>query len=175
VAAGVRRIEAITGQAAEDFFNEQTSQFKQVRELLKNPKDTVKAIEGLVAEKAALEKQLESLRREKMKSIVNDLIVSPEAFITFNIEEESLNKFYKELSSMIVNAKPNTTALVAANTTSDIVSISGATSGDVNLKEKFEVIKGQLGSLKGGGSPKLWTGTVSKDELPKIKALLESN
>jgi alanyl-tRNA synthetase len=175
VAAGVRRIEAITSQAAENYFNDQANQLKQVRELLKNPKDTVKAIEALVAEKAALEKQLESLRRDKMKLIVNDLIGSPSAFITFNIEEESLNKFYKELSSMIVNAKPNTTALVAANANSDIVSISGATSGDVNLKERFEVIKGQLGSLKGGGSPKLWTGTVSKEELPKIKELLEAN
>jgi alanyl-tRNA synthetase len=47
VAAGVRRIEAVSGQAAEALLNEENAQLMAARALLKNPKDITKAIESL--------------------------------------------------------------------------------------------------------------------------------
>ncbi|MCR6721686.1 MAG: alanine--tRNA ligase-related protein [Chitinophagaceae bacterium] len=56
VAAGVRRIEALTGPAAIKFVGERLSQFKSLTELLK-AKDPMKAIEKLMEDKAQLEKK----------------------------------------------------------------------------------------------------------------------
>jgi alanyl-tRNA synthetase len=50
VAAGVRRIEAITGIAAEIYINEQSKLVNQLKELLKNPKDISKSVESLIDE-----------------------------------------------------------------------------------------------------------------------------
>src|SRR5690606_37162334 len=54
VAAGVRRVEAVTGAKAEAYVNEHLQQLKEAKALLKNPKDFSKAIDQLVNDKAAL-------------------------------------------------------------------------------------------------------------------------
>jgi alanyl-tRNA synthetase len=69
VAAGVRRIEAITGEAAEQRINDETSLVENIRELLKGSKDPLKGIQQLLDEKQELERKLESLQREKAGQI----------------------------------------------------------------------------------------------------------
>ncbi|SHJ03684.1 alanyl-tRNA synthetase [Mesonia phycicola] len=73
VASGVRRIEAITGDAAKDFFTQQSESFNQVKSLLKNPKDTIKAVTDLQEENTALKKEIEALLKEKAKNVKGDL------------------------------------------------------------------------------------------------------
>ena len=51
VAAGIRRIEAITGDAAKRFFEAQTDTLKTIEELMKRPQDLVKAVAQLQEEK----------------------------------------------------------------------------------------------------------------------------
>jgi len=69
VAAGVRRIEAITSNAAKNYFAKQSQTFENVKTVLKNTKDPVKAIENLQEENTALKKQIELLVKEKAKTI----------------------------------------------------------------------------------------------------------
>jgi alanyl-tRNA synthetase len=65
VAAGVRRIEAITGKAAEAYFKEKAETLSNIQQLLKNPKDLVKSVEDLMLRNNQLQKEVESLTREK--------------------------------------------------------------------------------------------------------------
>jgi alanyl-tRNA synthetase len=74
VAAGVRRVEAVSGLAAEQLVNEQFNTTRQLKELLKNPKDIAKAIEGLQAENNALQKRIESLEARQLVGIRNELL-----------------------------------------------------------------------------------------------------
>lgn len=74
VAAGIRRIEAITGDAVQDFYNNQESTLKEIKEALKNPQDTMKAVHSLQDENTRLKKQLEQLLREKAKGLKGDLL-----------------------------------------------------------------------------------------------------
>ncbi len=74
VAAGIRRIEAITSVSAEKFINEQLHTLHQLKELLKSPKDVLKSIHQLLDEKSALEKQVQSMLNEKVKVLKADLI-----------------------------------------------------------------------------------------------------
>ncbi|MEL7270596.1 MAG: alanine--tRNA ligase [Bacteroidota bacterium] len=74
VAAGIRRIEAITSDAVKAFYFENNRTLFEIRDLLNNTKDPVKAVEGLKDENAQLKKQVELLLRDKAKGLKNDLI-----------------------------------------------------------------------------------------------------
>lgn len=65
VAAGVRRIEALTGGAAIRYASDKIAQNKQLTELLKT-QDPIKAIEKLLDDKSLLEKQVESLQAREL-------------------------------------------------------------------------------------------------------------
>ena len=73
VGAGVRRIEAISGPAAEKYIEEQVILLQAVRETLKNPKDIGKALALLQDENALLKKQLEKFEAAALKSLSRDL------------------------------------------------------------------------------------------------------
>ncbi len=74
VAAGIRRIEAITNQAVRTFYKEQEDTLKEVKNALKNPQDTLKAVVSLQDDNAKLKKQLEQLLREKAKGLKGALL-----------------------------------------------------------------------------------------------------
>lgn len=74
VAAGIRRIEAITGEAVKDFFTQQENALASIKETLKNPQDTLKAVVSLQDENAKLKKQIEQLLKEKAKNLKGELV-----------------------------------------------------------------------------------------------------
>ncbi|GAB2765389.1 alanine--tRNA ligase [Salinimicrobium soli] len=73
VASGIRRIEAITSEAAKDYFVAQTETFSEIKAVLKNAKDPVKAVVNLQEENAELKKQIESLLKDKAKNLKTEL------------------------------------------------------------------------------------------------------
>lgn len=73
VAAGVRRIEAITGVTAEKFFKEKAAKLDAINLLLKNPKDIEKAIDDLILKNQQLTKEIEQFQREKAKQVKSEL------------------------------------------------------------------------------------------------------
>lgn len=74
VAAGVRRIEAICGLAAEQYVVEQLAQLQLVKEELKNPADLLKAIQNLAAENSDVKKKLEHLENRILVGVRNELL-----------------------------------------------------------------------------------------------------
>lgn len=73
VASGIRRIEAITGEAVKDYFATQDEVLEQIKAELKNAKDPVKAVNTLQDENAALKKQVEALLKDKAKNLKTEL------------------------------------------------------------------------------------------------------
>ncbi|WP_299622780.1 alanine--tRNA ligase [uncultured Tenacibaculum sp.] len=73
VAAGIRRIEAITNMAVGEYFEDVEDKFNAVKDVLKNPKDLTKAVTSLQNENAALKKQIEQLLKDKAKNMKGDL------------------------------------------------------------------------------------------------------
>ena len=73
VAAGIRRIEAITSTAVKEYFANQAEKLKQINSVLKNAQDPIKAVVSLQEENAKLKKQLESLLKDKAKNMKSDL------------------------------------------------------------------------------------------------------
>ena len=73
VAAGIRRIEAITSDAAKTHFVETSKAHQQVKKLLNNSPDPAGAVDSLQQENASLKKQLQQLLKEKAKHLKTHL------------------------------------------------------------------------------------------------------
>ncbi|TYA74979.1 alanine--tRNA ligase [Seonamhaeicola marinus] len=73
VAAGIRRIEAITNDAVKDFYHENNRAYFEMKDLLNNAKEPVKALQSLQDENASLRKQIEALLKDKAKHIKGEL------------------------------------------------------------------------------------------------------
>ena len=133
VAAGIRRIEAVTAAKAEQFINSQLAVLNQVKEQLKNPKDVPKTIEQLQEQNAELLKQAERMLNEKAQLIKADLekkiqnirginfiaekidLNSAEAIKTLSFDlRNKVDNLFLVLGSN-VNGKPNLTVMLADN------------------------------------------------------------
>ncbi|GAB4035197.1 alanine--tRNA ligase [Spirosoma jeollabukense] len=79
VSTGIRRVEAKTALGAETLVNEQMAVVGELKELLKAPKDVVKAVKTLMDERSALQKQVEALQNEKVQQLKNQLLDKVEA------------------------------------------------------------------------------------------------
>jgi len=91
VAAGIRRIEAVTAVKAEEFFDHQTATLNEVKALLKNNKDVVKSLSNLVDENAELQKQLQTLLKEKAQNIKRELLSKVQAKNGMNVIIEKIS------------------------------------------------------------------------------------
>jgi alanyl-tRNA synthetase len=78
VAAGVRRIEAITADGAEAYYMNLLQEYNAVSALLKKPKDLAKSVQELIDKNSVLTKEVESLKKDKVKQIKTDLVNSIE-------------------------------------------------------------------------------------------------
>ena len=70
-AAGIRRIEAISGEKSEEYFKNLETQFTEISQLLKS-KDLAKSIEKLLEENSALKSEIESFKKEKTKGEIQN-------------------------------------------------------------------------------------------------------
>lgn len=73
VAAGVRRIEAVTADGAEHYINEGLNLLNEVKSILKNPKDLLASAKSLMEEKHVLEKKLEILYQQQANVLKDEL------------------------------------------------------------------------------------------------------
>jgi len=73
VAAGVRRIEAITSETAENYYKGKAELLDKVAFSLKNPKDLLKAVEDLQVRNTQLQKELESFQKERSLAVKAEL------------------------------------------------------------------------------------------------------
>jgi alanyl-tRNA synthetase len=90
VAAGVRRIEAITSEKAEAFYAKKASQLDELSKTLKNPKDILKAVNDLIIKNNALSKEIESFQKNQAKQIKNDLKQKISSINGYNVLAEEI-------------------------------------------------------------------------------------
>ena len=73
VASGIRRIEAITYDAVKDYYFENNATYQEIRGLLNNAKEPLKAIQALQEDNQKLRKQIEQFQKEKAQQAKGDL------------------------------------------------------------------------------------------------------
>jgi alanyl-tRNA synthetase len=186
VAAGVRRIEAVSGNAAEEYLNEQLNTLSSVKEQLKNPADLNKAVETLTSDNASLRKKLELMEARQLVGIRNVLLQKDEIIngITFigDIVEvssaDALKKICFDLKNNLndylvvlcanIDGKPSVAVGIADN----VVAAKGLDAGKIIKEHIAPLIKG------GGGGQKTLATAGGQDAsnldkvIEKVKSLL---
>ncbi len=119
VAAGIRRIEAITSIKAEEYFDNQNKLLEELKGLLKNPRDLVKGVSNLIEENSTLQKNLQNLYKEKAAGIKKDIIAHIEKkgdinFAVHSIQFDSAEEI-KNLLFELKNEVPNLFCVLAAD------------------------------------------------------------
>jgi alanyl-tRNA synthetase len=74
VAAGVRRIEAVSGEAALQLMFQESATLNELKQALKNPAEITRALQQVLHENAELKKKIESLETKQLNQLVPELI-----------------------------------------------------------------------------------------------------
>ncbi|HDR50630.1 MAG TPA: alanine--tRNA ligase [Mariniphaga anaerophila] len=161
IAAGVRRIEAITGKRAETYVNDQIKTLKSIRGILKGSKDIFSGVTNLLKENSELTKKMEAFGREKLKMLKSDLkskiltenganIITDQVDVdnaamikdlAFQLKNEVDNLFL--VLGADIDGKPNLTVMISEK----LVNEKGLHAGKI-VREAGREIKGG-----GGGQP----------------------
>ena len=115
IAAGIRRIEAITATKSEEFIYEQIDTINVIKETFRNTTDIVKALNTLIEEKNKLEKALAELNKEKTLQIKDQLLASSQKVgdITFvNSLLDMDNTVVKDLAYALKASDDNVIAIL---------------------------------------------------------------
>ena len=162
ISAGVRRIEAITAEAAETYINDQFRELFSLRQELKNPSDPVKAIREMQNEIKELRKHLEEYELSKLADVKSDLLKRVETVngikaITaeVNVPDQKLLKnlifqIGNELGQktyLILGAKSDGKVQIMVYISEDLVKTNKLHAGNI-IRELAKFINGG-----GGGQP----------------------
>jgi len=181
VAAGVRRIEALSGIAAEHYIAEEFSVLRSVREQLKNPKDLQKTIQDLSAESVQMRKRIESLdalqlrqiKTELLKQIIKNQGISFIGAVLDAVSADGLRKLAIDLRQEIPDL-----LLVIASAAEGKVSVAVAVGDTLQHSKNLDavkIIKEQVAPLiKGGGGGQKSLATAGGQDSTQLRNIVEN-
>jgi len=180
VAAGVRRIEAVGGKAAEDFINNEFAQIRAIRESLKNPKDLKKSIENLLAESSELKKHIEHLEARQLVAVRNDLLQKDEIINQVNfigsIVEVTSAEALKKLCFDLKNHLRDFVIVLCANIGGKPFAAVSIADNVVAAKalDAHKIIKEHVAPIiKGGGGGQKTLATAGGQDASNLQAAIE--
>ncbi len=180
VAAGVRRIEAITGAKADAYMKDKVSLVEQIGAELGNPQDILKALQALQKENVDLKSKVETYEASQLGDVKGDLVKGMHTVngvnsiveiiqvsnagqakdLAFQLKEEIENLFCVLLAD--IDGKPSISIMVSDNLVKD----KGYNAGAL-IREWAKEVKGG-----GGGQPFFaQAGGADVSGLPKVKEL----
>ncbi|MFT5913750.1 MAG: alanyl-tRNA synthetase [Flammeovirgaceae bacterium] len=179
VAAGVRRIEAITANEAEAFVDKQIDLLDQIKTLFKNPKDVVKTAEKLIQEKSELEKQIANYQNKEVELVKNTLVDSVENrdgvnFIAQKVSVPNADSL-KNLAFSIKNKIDNLFMVLAAD-------VAGKPQVAIMISDNLVTEKGYHAGnfvrelakeIKGGGGGQPFFATAGGKDLGGLSKVVE--
>ncbi|HNU58574.1 MAG TPA: alanine--tRNA ligase [Aquaticitalea sp.] len=178
VAAGIRRIEAITGNAVKDFYQNQEHTLAEIKESLKNPQDILKSVTSLQEENAKLKKQLEQLLKDKAKNLKGELAsqlqqINNVDFLAIQVDLDANGA--KDLAYELGQNKDNL-FLVLATVTDDKPMLTCYVSKELVETKRLNAgqIVRELGKyIQGGGGGQPFFATAGGKNVSGIKEALE--
>ncbi|WP_281541096.1 alanine--tRNA ligase [Maribacter aestuarii] len=160
VAAGIRRIEAITSDAVKDFYSENNKLLFEIKDVLGNAQDPLKAVSSLQEENSELKKQVTQLLKEKAKSLKGDLAEELEEIngVKFlakklDLDAASIKDLCFEMGQnrddlfLIFGTEQNGKALLSCYISKELVASKNLNAGTI-VRELGKYIQGG-----GGGQP----------------------
>lgn len=173
-AAGIRRIEAISGDKATEYFKNLENQLKEVSSLLKS-KDLVKSIEKLLEENATLKSEIDALKKEKAKGEINDW---KNAFVQKGdkqllVKRTSLDAgSVKDLVFQLKKEIPNSVTIVISDAGEKPMITVGVSADLENTYHAGNIVKELAKEIQGGGGGNPGFATAGGKNLAGIENAL---
>jgi len=181
VAAGVRRIEAVAGSAAEKYIDQELSLLSAVRDQLKNPKELVRSLQDLQTENSGMRKKIESMEMKQAVqlkiSLANEVsMIGKYAFIGQVCEGVSPDTL-RMLGGEYRHAMPNLLIILAIITEGKPFVVVGL--GDRLIAEKnlnaSKIIKEIVAPLiKGGGGGQNTLATAGGQDAGALESVFSA-
>jgi len=175
IAAGVRRIEAVTGSAAVALIQDNEDRLKQIAGVLKSGTDVVvERVEQLSAANRQLEKELDQLKAKLASSQGSDLASQAEeikgVMVLAAIVEGLDSKALRETTDQLKNKLGSAVVVLAAVSGDKVSLVAGVTSDVTDLVKAGDLVNEVARKVggKGGGRPDMaMAGGNSPDQLPE--------
>lgn len=179
VAAGIRRIEAITSVKAEEYVNQQLSVISQLKDLLKNPKDVTKSVQALVEQNSELNKQVETLLKDKAKHLKVELLQKIKIHKGINFISERIDlaapEVIKDLSFELRNEVQNLFMVLGAEIKGK-PSLSVIISDNLVAEKRLNastIVRELAKEIQGGGGGQPFYATAGGTNLSGLEKALE--
>jgi len=178
IAAGIRRIEAVTSSEALSYYNEKLNLLNSIGDLVKNKKNPIKGVELLQSELRALNEKVQHYSSKQLLQIKNQLLDSAK-----NIREveciisqvDITTKEIKNLVFEIKNIRDNYFILlvnIAEGKATITIGISDQISKSKNL-HAGEIVKDLAKEINGGGGGQAFFATAGGSNVKGIDKVLE--
>ena len=156
IAAGIRRIEAITGENVENAIDEIEDTLKGIKELFNNAPDIMTAITKSISENASLHKQVDEFIKDRVKMIKEQLYTTAtnvNGISVLNLHGEFDADIVKSLALSIKSDKKESVAFVAATHNNGKPMLTIALSDDLAKEGKNagQIIREAAKLINGGG------------------------
>ena len=178
VAAGVRRVEALTGPMAFDYVLEQDKLLKEIKDLLKSPSDVAKSITSLLEERQKLNKELETLHSKQAGQLKEDLLKKVEQQKGLNVIIERLElpnaDALKKIAFELRNEVEQLFAVLAANVGGS-PQIAVVISDNVVSEKELNagaLVRDLAKAIKGGGGGQPFFATAGGKDLSGLDQVL---
>lgn len=155
IAAGVRRIEAVTGSAVEDIIYDIQSTLKQAAALL-NTSNLIQAVEKTINENADLKKEAEAVMQERIKTTAEKLLAEKDIINGINVcmlTGIRIPDMVKGIAFAIKEKSPSSTIFIGATTYKDKPMLTVMITEDM-VKAGFNastMVKEAAKLIQGGG------------------------
>jgi len=179
VAAGVRRIEAISAAKANEFVQNQLQILEDANRLLGNPKELVKSIAALMADKVQLQNQVDELNREKLNALKIELKQEIVANNGLNVLCKVINgvsaAFVKDLLFQLKNETDNFVAVIA-HEFEEKPAVAIMFSETVVASKQWDAskwIRDLAQHIKGGGGGQAFFATAGGKDLSGLNKVID--
>lgn len=180
IAAGIRRVEAVTGREAEAYYYGRVDELEGLKQLLKQPKDAARALEQLLAQNEEMKKEVASMQEMRLNQLATELASRAEDVNGMNYVAVRLEMDARSAKDLAfkVKAKTDRLFLVIAHLDGDKPGISIMISESL-VKERGlhagNLVRELAGHIRGGGGGQPFFATAGgKDPAGLDKVLEES-
>jgi alanyl-tRNA synthetase len=178
IAAGIRRIEGVTGLVADSFVNQHIDQLNLIKDIVRTTGDIVKGVQQMVDKNSQLSKQVEQLQSFQAENIANGLIQSVQEVNGVNLIAKHINNgadMVKNIS-LILRGKYEKLVVLLATSESGKVSLNLTLSDDLVNTGKFDaatIIRVIAKEVNGGGGGQKQVASAGGKNPEGIPAAIE--
>lgn len=181
IAAGIRRIEAVTAEKAEEWYRQRDNKLREIEQLLNNPQDVSKALGNLIQEKTDLQKQIEKYAAENAKmfkqKLLDSIVKGTDITLIMALAEEPVNDpaIIKDVAFQLKNEVDNLAVVIGAITGGKPFLAVALSDRLINEKKlnAGEIVRTAAKEFNGGGGGQPFYANAGGKDVDKLAQAMD--